>query len=344
MLNPEEVLQMAGLTAAIVATLLVLSGPQQPPRDPARPAPPPPVTATRDSAATEVELAEKIAASPTTLPLYYELSRLQERRGAFAEAEATLLRAKDAARSDKTGVVALAAFYSRRGLFDQAIAAWETVAQIDGSDPQTHVMVAAAYWEKVTKDKALAPSQQLTDVREAVSATDRALALDADNAQALNFKSLLLKHRATLETDPAQKQALAAEAEALRTRATEINKIQARGPGSSDTSGSRPDMGRPGATGAPLRVGGNIPPPTKLRDVKPIYPPEAQSAGIQGVVILEVTIGADGRVSDARVLRSIPPLDDAALGAVRGWEFTPTLLNGVPVPVIMTVTVNFTLP
>src|SRR5687767_7282897 len=142
---------MAGLTAAIVVTLLALPGPQQPPRDPARPGPTPPVTATRDSAATEVELAEKIAASPTTLPLYYELSRLQERRGAFAEAEATLLRAKDAARSDKRGVVALAAFYSRRGLFDQAIAAWETVAQIDGSDPQTHVMVAAAYWEKVTK-------------------------------------------------------------------------------------------------------------------------------------------------------------------------------------------------
>jgi protein TonB len=48
-------------------------------------------------------------------------------------------------------------------------------------------------------------------------------------------------------------------------------------------------------------------------------------------------------VSDARVLRSIPLLDQAALDAVRQWEFTPTLLNGVPVPVIMTVTVQFTL-
>jgi TonB family protein len=336
---------MAGLTAAIVATLLAVPGPQQPPpRDPARPGPPAPVIVTRDGAATEAELAAKIAASPTALPLYYELSRLQERRGAFAEAEATLLRARDADRSDKRGVVALAGFYSRRGLFDQAIAAWETVAQIDGSDPQTHVMVATAYWEKVTKDKALAPSQQLTEVTQAVSATDRALALDADSAQALNFKSLLLKHRATLETDPAQKQALAAEADALRTRATEINRTQGRGVGMSNSSGARPGMGQPGATGAPVRVGGNIPPPAKLRDVKPIYPPEAQSAGIQGIIILEVTIGADGRVSDARVLRSIPPLDEAALGAVRGWEFTPTLLNGVPVPVIMTVTVNFTLP
>jgi protein TonB len=48
-------------------------------------------------------------------------------------------------------------------------------------------------------------------------------------------------------------------------------------------------------------------------------------------------------VQDARVLRSIPLLDQAALDAVNQWEFTPTLLNGVPVPVIMTVTVQFTL-
>jgi protein TonB len=94
---------------------------------------------------------------------------------------------------------------------------------------------------------------------------------------------------------------------------------------------------------APVRVGGNIRPPQKIRDVKPIYPSIAQSARVQGVVIIEATIGPDGKVKDARILRSIPLLDQAALDAVRQWEFTPTLLNGVPVPVIMTVTVNFTL-
>ena len=93
----------------------------------------------------------------------------------------------------------------------------------------------------------------------------------------------------------------------------------------------------------PVRVGGNIKPPTKIKNVAPVYPPIAQSARVQGVVIIEATIGPDGRVKDARVLRSIPLLDQAALDAVRQWEFTPTLLNGVPVPVIMTVTVNFTL-
>jgi protein TonB len=77
--------------------------------------------------------------------------------------------------------------------------------------------------------------------------------------------------------------------------------------------------------------------------VNPWYPPEAQAARIQGVVILEAVIGVDGRVTDARILRSIPALDQAAVDAVRQWQYTPTLMNGVPVPVIMTVTVQFTL-
>ena len=46
-------------------------------------------------------------------------------------------------------------------------------------------------------------------------------------------------------------------------------------------------------------------------------------------------------MTDVSVLRSVPLLDDAAIAAVLQWQYTPTLLNGVPVPVIMTVTVNF---
>lgn len=93
----------------------------------------------------------------------------------------------------------------------------------------------------------------------------------------------------------------------------------------------------------PVRPGGDIRPPTKVRDVAPLYPPAAQAARIQGPVIIEATIGVDGRVQTARVLRSLPLLDEAALTAVRQWTYTPTLLNGVPVPVVMTVTVMFTL-
>ncbi len=93
----------------------------------------------------------------------------------------------------------------------------------------------------------------------------------------------------------------------------------------------------------PVIVGGKVQRPQKTRDVAPVYPTIAQSARVQGVVIIEATIGVNGRVLDARILRSIPLLDASALAAVRQWEFTPTFLNGQPVPVIMTVTVNFTL-
>ena len=94
---------------------------------------------------------------------------------------------------------------------------------------------------------------------------------------------------------------------------------------------------------APLPVGGHIKPPQKIKTVNPVYPPVAQSARVQGIVILEAVIGPRGWVEDVKVLRSVPLLDEAAITAVRQWEYTPTLLNGVPVAVVMTVTVTFTL-
>lgn len=96
----------------------------------------------------------------------------------------------------------------------------------------------------------------------------------------------------------------------------------------------------PWAEGA-LRV---VRPPFRTRHVPPAYPPEAIAAHLQGVVILEARVEPDGHIQHARVLRSIPALDQAALSAVMQWEFAPTLLNGAAVPVLMTVTVQFSLP
>jgi periplasmic protein TonB len=92
-----------------------------------------------------------------------------------------------------------------------------------------------------------------------------------------------------------------------------------------------------------VRVGGQIKEPKKTKDVPPQYPDIAKQARVQGVVILECTISPQGRVSDVKILRGIPLLNEAALTAVKQWVYSPTLLNGVPVPVIMTVTVNFRL-
>jgi len=115
-------------------------------------------------------------------------------------------------------------------------------------------------------------------------------------------------------------------------------------PGSVDGAGlaEQPEPPPPPPV-TPMRITSDLQRPAKVRDAVPVYPDIAMRARIGGMVILEATIDAGGRVTNVRVLRSVPLLDQAAIDAVRQWEFTPTRLNGVAIPVVMTVTVHFTL-
>ncbi|HUL79712.1 MAG TPA: energy transducer TonB [Vicinamibacteria bacterium] len=106
--------------------------------------------------------------------------------------------------------------------------------------------------------------------------------------------------------------------------------------------GGLPDAPPPPKVKA-VRVGGEVRAPRKVLDAEPLYPELAMKAGVHGIVIVEATIDIRGRVVDATVLRSVPMLDEAALEAVRKWVYAPTLLDGVPTPVVMTVTVSFRL-
>ena len=93
-----------------------------------------------------------------------------------------------------------------------------------------------------------------------------------------------------------------------------------------------------------LRVGGGITRPQKIVHVDPIYPAKAKADRIEGMVIVETVIATDGTVKDIEVIRSAHPLlDAAAIEAVSQWEFTPTLLNGEPVELVMSVNVTFAL-
>jgi TonB family protein len=102
----------------------------------------------------------------------------------------------------------------------------------------------------------------------------------------------------------------------------------------------------PAAAGpVPIRVGGNIRVPLKLQDVKPIYPESMRAEGRESNVELEATIARDGSVSAVHVVSTQihPDFAIAAIDAVRQWRFSPTLLNGKPIEVVMTVTVRFSL-
>jgi periplasmic protein TonB len=126
--------------------------------------------------------------------------------------------------------------------------------------------------------------------------------------------------------------------------------------GATDSApGGVPGGGIEGTTGSgsgsgseaqgPYRVGGSggIKPPRKIKDVKPEFPLRALSERAHGTVVIEATIGADGKVQQAAVVHSIATLDQAALDAVRQWEYMPSVINGVAVAVVMLVVVNFTI-
>ena len=96
-----------------------------------------------------------------------------------------------------------------------------------------------------------------------------------------------------------------------------------------------------GGTPGPIRLGAGMEPPRKIKDVRPVYSQSAMVNRSRGTVVIEATVGVDGKVHDAVVIQSIPLLDQAALDAVRQWEFLPSRLNGVPVAVIVTIIVQF---
>jgi TonB family protein len=91
----------------------------------------------------------------------------------------------------------------------------------------------------------------------------------------------------------------------------------------------------------PIRIGGAIKSPERIHNVMPVYPAEARANGIEGVVIVETIVGIDGSVADARVLRTTPALDQAALDAVRQWRFAQTIVDGEPRAALLTITVSF---
>lgn len=105
-----------------------------------------------------------------------------------------------------------------------------------------------------------------------------------------------------------------------------------------------PDAPPPMEPDGPVTAGGEVERPERVHYVDPTYPEIARKARIEGVVILEAIIAKDGSVKNVRVLKNLPfQLTEAAVRAVQQWRYTPSALNGKPVEVKMTVTVNFKL-
>ena len=103
-----------------------------------------------------------------------------------------------------------------------------------------------------------------------------------------------------------------------------------------------PDLPKP-MPRPPIKVGSNVQESKLIRRVEPVYPELAKQARVQARVVLVVTVDEEGNISEIKVTRGHPLLYEAAVTAVRQWKYSPTLLNGEPVPVMAIVTVTFSL-
>lgn len=175
-----------------------------------------------DPTQAEPIVQEMIRIAPSDPGNYFALARIYEDSGRYDEAEAALLKARDANPEDVTAYVTLAGFYNRQGQFDKTMESLNRAAEIKPDDPQGHQLVATYYWEKAFKDHTLANPAKKDYIMKGIAATDRALKLNSDYTEALTYKNILLRMQANLETDLGTRAELMKEADRIRGRAIEL--------------------------------------------------------------------------------------------------------------------------
>lgn len=176
-----------------------------------------------DPTQAEPIVQEMIRIAPNEAGNYFALSRIYEDAGRYDEAEAALLKARDANPQDVSVYVSLSGFYNRQGEFDKTMEALNKSAEIKPDDPQGHQLVATFYWEKAFKDKTLAPPVKKGYIMKGIEATDRALKINPDYAEALTYKNILLRMQANEETDLGKRAELIKSADQIRARAMELH-------------------------------------------------------------------------------------------------------------------------
>lgn len=99
-----------------------------------------------------------------------------------------------------------------------------------------------------------------------------------------------------------------------------------------------------GSTSSLGLTGGSVATANLIARSLPVYPPEAQAAKVQGTVVLRGVIGVDGLLTGIETISGPPMLIPDSVDAVKQWRYEPTLLDGIPMPVASTITLNFSLP
>jgi TonB family protein len=243
---------------------------------------------------------------------------------------------------------------TERAAFDRRAAELEQAAAQQPANAQAQHLVGTFYYEK-SRDVALSADERRGYIDRGIASEDRALAADPEYVEALVYKNIMLRTKATMEPDRATQAALIREADALRNRALELAQKQ-RGKAipegavvNTNVPPPPPPPPPPGGVAEPIKwvyaettISATADAPVKTKDVRPIFAPMVIASGYKGEVVLEASIDVRGRVTEVRIVKSQPMLTQATIDAVRQWEFDPkTVAAGGSV---ITVTANFTPP
>jgi TonB family protein len=172
-------------------------------------------------------------------------------------------------------------------------------------------------------------------IEDGISSLRKALELNPRYDDAMAYMNLLIRQRADLRATTAEYTREIAEADDWVRKALETKKQKAQ----MAQAGATPPQ--EGSSPGQIKISEDVQHRKLVRQVQPVYPPQARQARISGSVRLAVTIRKDGSVADIRVISGHPLLVPGALEAVRQWVYQPTLLNGVPVEVSTQVTLYF---
>lgn len=182
-----------------------------------------------DPAQAEPIVQQMIQMEPNEPTNYFALSKIYEDAGRYEEAEQALVKARDAKPKDPMVFTALSGFYNRQGDFPKTMDALHQAAELEPNNPEGYQRVAVFYWEKAFRDHRLQAAERGDYIQKGIDATDKALALNPNYAEAMTYKNILLRMKANEETDRTKQAALIKEADALRAKAIELNKKKAAG-------------------------------------------------------------------------------------------------------------------
>lgn len=322
------------VVTVLMLTVAAVAGRAQPPAGAAY------VRVVYNLAPVTAALEQRIAREPDHISNRLELARVYDAAGSREAAERTLLQALAIERSPRV-YRQLVSHYRRFRDYPRAVSIAEewSVSEPSAAEPLVELAELHLY------HPAPGDERRVHAIR-GLAYAGRALTLAPDHVPALEVKRQLLALQ-WLASNPADRPAIEA-AQAALARVFSVTRSADR---ASPATARRPLRTASGQAPRYVRRR-DVPEPALLLFVEPRYPAEAVRAGIQGSVWFEVLVDENGKVTDARPValgrQETPPsqlqvLEEAALDAVRGWRFAPTLVDGKPVPVVVDSTVQFVL-